>query len=736
MRRLFGPPSFTDEDKTLVALQLHAILWTLGVAATVAGILQIVLRPAEVFRMAAMILAINGICVVLNWLSKRGQPRWASLALIVAVGGIVTALAWTAGGVQSQAAWAYYVVVFMAGMLLGGRAGLVTAALCSLTTLGLTWAETSGMLPPGVIAPQPLDFWLTNTLYLATVVSLQYLASRFIRAALHKAQRELWERQQAEATVRRANAYNRSLLEASLDLLVALTPAGRISDLNSATERVSGYSRGELLGGDLRNYFLECDEVTAGLRQALAQGTIRDLELSLRHRDGQVILMLCNMTVYLNEAEQVAGVFVAARDITERKQGEAMFQAQNEQLQVQNEALVRQGERLRQTEAELRQVNAELEQRVADRTRELSALYRVVAAVNQAQSPDQLLAQALPLALEAVRCVSGRIYLLEGRPAVPRLVIERNTGAPAGGQAEEMVSALARDVLAHGKPVLMPVAGGPSAEIPDADNLRRGAYVGVRLRAGEQVLGVLCVYNEHLEPMTMEVMSLLEAIGERIGLALENLQLQSQGRQLAVLQERQRLARDLHDSVTQQVYSLLLFASRAKKALRDNDLVVSGQQIRRIEEVAQQTLKELRLLIFELRPLALAQVGLAAALQQRLDSVEKRVGLMAQLSVEGGLSLPPQAEEALYHIAVEALNNSLKHAAASEISVGLWARETRVTVEVTDNGRGFDPQAEPGGGSGLANMRARAGALGAVLDVQSAPGEGTTIRVKLEAKHE
>jgi signal transduction histidine kinase len=356
-------------------------------------------------------------------------------------------------------------------------------------------------------------------------------------------------------------------------------------------------------------------------------------------------------------------------------------------------------------------------------------LYRVTAAIHQVQSQDPLLAQALALALEAVRCAAGQIYVLDTPLAAAHLTVE-HIATPSSGQPPDdgTWARLVDDVLAKNEPVLMPMGEAPTAR-------PAGIYVAARIRAGEQLRGVLCAYSAEPGAITVEEMSLLEAIGERIGLALENLRLQSRSRQLAVLQERQRLARDLHDSVTQQVFSLLLFASRAQKGVRDTDLGPVGQQVRRIEEVAQQALKELRLLIFELGPLALAQVGLTAALRQRLASVEKRMGLTVRFHVMGEWPLPSPTEEGLYYIAVEALNNSLKHAAASEVSVSLSAQAWDVTLEVADNGRGFVPEAEAGGGNGLTNMRTRAEKLGATLAVRSAPGEGTTIRMKLEVKH-
>jgi signal transduction histidine kinase len=125
-------------------------------------------------------------------------------------------------------------------------------------------------------------------------------------------------------------------------------------------------------------------------------------------------------------------------------------------------------------------------------------------------------------------------------------------------------------------------------------------------------------------------------------------------------------------------------------------------------QIAQQALKEMRLLVYELRPLALAQEGLAGALRQRLDAVERRTGVQAQLQVEPMLDLPRQVEEALYYIAQGALNNALKHAAATVVTVSIGAGNGRIELEVADNGSGFDPQAAEGkGGLGLTSMRDR-----------------------------
>jgi signal transduction histidine kinase len=156
--------------------------------------------------------------------------------------------------------------------------------------------------------------------------------------------------------------------------------------------------------------------------------------------------------------------------------------------------------------------------------------------------------------------------------------------------------------------------------------------------------------------------------------------------------------------------------------------------LERLGEISQQALKEMRLMVYELRPLVLKREGLAGALQQRLDAVEKRAGVDVRLLVEGEIELPVSVGEGLYRIAQEALNNILKHAEATCVTVRIHSDGNRVTLEITDNGTGFDPgDATDYGGMGLASMRERAEKLGGSLTVLSKPGEGTTVRVDVEA---
>jgi signal transduction histidine kinase len=200
--------------------------------------------------------------------------------------------------------------------------------------------------------------------------------------------------------------------------------------------------------------------------------------------------------------------------------------------------------------------------------------------------------------------------------------------------------------------------------------------------------------------------------------------------ELAVLEERNRLARELHDSVTQSLYSLTLLAEAGQRMIQAEDMQqVAGNQAR-LGEIAQQALQEMRLLVYELRPPALESEGLIGALEQRLETVERRAGIQARVRVEGEAELAPDLEEELYGIAQEALNNALKHAKASQVVLSLRVAEESAVLEVADDGQGFHlTDNRDSGGLGLISMQERADKIGGQLTINSAPGEGTRVCV-------
>jgi signal transduction histidine kinase len=203
-----------------------------------------------------------------------------------------------------------------------------------------------------------------------------------------------------------------------------------------------------------------------------------------------------------------------------------------------------------------------------------------------------------------------------------------------------------------------------------------------------------------------------------------------QAEELATAKERNRLARELHDSVAQTLYGLTLQAEAAARELNAGRTDKASGQLREIRDSAQQSLQETRLLIFELRPPLLEQEGLASALRARLESVESRSGLKTKIELKEVNQLSAEVEAGLYGIANEALNNILKHAHANEIKVSLKRETNKVILEIQDNGVGFDVYSFGAqSGMGLSGMKERAEHFGGDLQIQSGTN-GTTIRVE------
>jgi signal transduction histidine kinase len=179
-----------------------------------------------------------------------------------------------------------------------------------------------------------------------------------------------------------------------------------------------------------------------------------------------------------------------------------------------------------------------------------------------------------------------------------------------------------------------------------------------------------------------------------------------------------------------------MYAEAAARLLVTGDTATATDHLRELRNTAQEALREMRLLIFELRPLALDKIGLAAALQARLDSVEMRGGMQTQLQIEGeqyAKRLPGLVEEELYHMAQEALNNVLKHANAQHVWVHLCFSDFETRVAIRDDGVGFAADTAGKGGLGLASLKERAEKIGASLKIESTPGVGTEIRVIVPA---
>jgi len=298
------------------------------------------------------------------------------------------------------------------------------------------------------------------------------------------------------------------------------------------------------------------------------------------------------------------------------------------------------------------------------------------------------------------------------------------------------------DRLERGEPVIVPDVRGAGDEaaafrrLVGEEALQTAlsfirSLMWVPLVVRDRIIGVLSIAGPTIDAYAAGDAALALAIARQAAVAIENARLHERARQAAVLEERERLARELHDSVTQSLYAASLHAEAAGRALADGETEPAATNLVDIRETVQEALAEMRLLLFELRPPPLEEHGLVGALQTRLRAVEARSGLAAELEGDETLRLRPETERELYRVAQEALNNVLKHAHASRVTVRLDAVDGRASLEVADDGVGFEPALRGVGGYGLSGMRERVERLGGTLAVESAPGAGTRVRAEV-----
>ncbi len=254
----------------------------------------------------------------------------------------------------------------------------------------------------------------------------------------------------------------------------------------------------------------------------------------------------------------------------------------------------------------------------------------------------------------------------------------------------------------------------------------------VPLTSAADSLGLLVLGSGPSDmPFSAEEQSVLETMAGQIATALSNARLAEQAQQSARLAERNRVARDLHDSATQALYSLSLLAGGWAQQAEQGQLDAISTKLTQLKEIALQVLKELRLLIYELRHPQLAEGGLVKALEERLAAVEQRSSVHVSLRVNDEANeLPLQCAEHVYIMLQEALNNTLRHGQAQVVSVTIRRVSDALVFAVQDDGIGFDPAA-PSSGLGLRSMRERAQAIGGHLVVTSATGRGTLVEIKV-----
>ena len=370
--------------------------------------------------------------------------------------------------------------------------------------------------------------------------------------------------------------------------------------------------------------------------------------------------------------------------------------------------------------------------------RQAAALAQAAACVAASDSIDAVLEAITECALAGTRALAAWVKLEDedhmalsvGAAGVPDGFREHLRSAASGAACSRFTQALAaqrvvvyadaRQLLerALGKTCPLNLPWQPAAFAP---LLHRGASVGM----------LTAIYREGEMPYAAET-SFLAALADQAATAAANARLLAAAREKVMLEERQRLARELHDSVSQSLYAIQMGANMARDRL-DQDPATAGQPMDYVMRLAEASQAEMRAVISELRPEALETEHLVAALKMQVEAVRARHGIAAQLTASAEPEVPIEVKQALHRIAKEALWNTVKHARARHVDVRLETHENSVDLEIVDDGVGFDPKGSFPGHLGLRSMHERAIGAGGSLEVVSSRGGGTRVVVRISS---
>ena len=502
---------------------------------------------------------------------------------------------------------------------------------------------------------------------------------------------------QLYARVQESEKRFRKIFDHSNDAIFLIDPScDEILDANPIASQMLEYSREELLARGISAIHPdEMPRLRSFANTVLEKGGGWTNELTCRTKSGRVLPAEISASVV--EIDGRTCIIALVRDTSERKAAE---------------------ERIRREAAR------------AD------ALARVAARLNTYLKLDEVLRAVCEEAMRALGVPAASVLLYDETrqelyPAatvgLPAAYMENYTPVPR--------AIYDKYVQIHGPLIVQPdlktVRDLPNAALYQRYNLCTTVVTSL-VREG-RLIGTLNVYTLHRpRQFTEDELALMQGLADQAVQAIEIVRLRQQAEKAAVAEERSRLARELHDSVTQSLYGVYMYAEATARLLEAGDVPAAIEQVRDIHHTAREALGEMRLLIYELRPPLLDEQGLVAALQDRLDAVEGRAGIHTTLIADVQTSLPPTLEDGLYRIAQEALNNALKHAQAQHIGIELRQSNGKVVLKITDDGIGFDPaMVQEGGGLGLRGMQERSAHLQGRLEVQSAPAAGTTILVEV-----
>jgi signal transduction histidine kinase len=411
-------------------------------------------------------------------------------------------------------------------------------------------------------------------------------------------------------------------------------------------------------------------------------------------------------------------VVTAHENVTERRSAEEAMREAKEAA-----------ERARKREEERRQ-EAERRQQIAE------SLRGILSILNSARPLEQVLDYITVQARQLLDSQAVAIYPLQKGQEKPSAQIAQGTLVTRPLDTEDIQGHdILKQAILHRRPIAIPDTTrrepptNLTAEARSPSALWAGSYVAllaVPIVVREEVYGGMLLGYEQPRSFSSEDIQLTVIFADQVALAIENARLRKQAEHAAATAERNRLARDLHDAVTQTLFSASLIAEALPRVWESHP--EQGQHgLGELRRLTRGALAEMRNLLLELRPAALIEKPFPDLLENLVESVTSRTRVPVSLEIAEECPLPPEVQIAFYRIAQEAFNNVVKHARASQVEVFLDCQPDQVQLRIRDNGNGFDPSATPAGRMGLGIMRERAANIGATLKIETQSSQGTEV---------
>ncbi len=515
-----------------------------------------------------------------------------------------------------------------------------------------------------------------------------------------------------------------------MDSALVLDSQGRLVDFNPRAQQLMGLSE-DSLG---RSGIERAPAPAQAILERLAAGET-SLQIDMAPMIERVFEV--QQTPLDLERGASAGRLVVIHDVTEQVQAQKALTALNADLEQRVarrtlqylttiERLESEVDARAQAERQIEKLHDSLLERLTEQGRRLNAIYEVLLDWNPGVETADIMLQALERIAAIMDAQAACFH--ERRPdGWLRRAADWGLSADQASQLERLPAAFLDE-----NPAVISLDLNQEQRLPAALHLSGFmGYLAAPLQLRDGTFGLLQLFYAQRRIISVDDFVFLSLISEQLAVILENVRLRAVVERHAAWQERQRLARDLHDSVTQSLHSLALQTDVLRYRLAKGRTGLALETLQQIEASARQSLKEMRLLLYEMRLAPPDAIHWLEMLRVRLEAVEGRADIQWTLAAPDPPPWPLAWEPDLYAICMEALNNALKHAGANRVSIQARGGADWLWLQIEDDGCGFDPTRQPVGGIGMQSMRERASQLGGRLQVTSQPGQGTQVQLCL-----